>query len=92
MSDTPRFIVRGRFVDPNGVDLGPAPKGKAEKVEDSSTNPASLPDDFPERDLLIGTAFKSTEALNAATDEDLLAVDGIGPAKLKAIREALKGQ
>ena len=48
--------------------------------------PADLPADFPERDLLIGTTFTSLEALKAATDEELLAVDGIGPAKLKAIR------
>lgn len=82
---TPRFIVRGRFVDPNGADLGPAPKA-------GEAQPAPLPDDFPERELLIGTAFKTLEALKAASDEELLAVDGIGPAKLKAIRAALRGR
>jgi hypothetical protein len=51
----------------------------------------SLPDDFPERDLILGTQWKTVEALKAATDDDLLAVEGIGPAKLRAIRAALKG-
>ena len=47
---------------------------------------ASLPEDFPERDLILGTPFTTLEAISAASDEELLAVDGIGPAKLKAIR------
>ena len=82
---TPRFIVQGRFVDPNGVDLGPAPKA-------GEAQPTPLPDGFPERELLIGTAFKTLEALKAASDEELLAVGGIGPTKLKAIRAALRGR
>lgn len=60
------------------------------KVAKAPTNQAAstLPADFPERDLLIGTPFTTLEAIKAASDEVLLAIDGIGPAKLKAIRAA----
>lgn len=70
----------------------------SQEEADASLKPAqkaqpdvSLPANFPERDLLIGTAFKTLDTVKAATDEELLAVDGIGPAKLKAIRDALRG-
>lgn len=57
----------------------------------STVKPAgSLPEGYPSRDLLIGTQFVTVDAINSATDDELLAVDGIGPATLKAIR-AYKG-
>jgi hypothetical protein len=39
---------------------------------------------------LAGAGFDSPDAVHAATDEELLAVEGIGRATLRRIREALK--
>lgn len=61
--------------------------------DDAGTNDdagTDLPSDFPERDLIVGSEFRTLEALKNATDQELLDIDGIGPAKLKAIRAALK--
>lgn len=73
------FIVAGVEVDAHG------------KAVSGPEDADDLPEDFPERDLILGTQWTTVSALNAASDEELLAVDGIGPAKLKAIRTALKG-
>jgi len=78
------------FASQEEADAGGRPTRRT--VAKKAPEPTSdLPEDFPERDLILGTQFKSLDALNAASDDDLLAVDGIGPAKLKAIRAALKG-
>lgn len=71
--------------------LGELDASKAAPKATRQASASDLPEDFPERDLILGTQFTSVDALNAASDDDLLAVDGIGPAKLKAIRAALKG-
>lgn len=42
---------------------------------------------YPYPDLLAGAGFKDWQAVSEASDEDLLAVDGIGPARLKEIRD-----
>jgi hypothetical protein len=43
---------------------------------------------FPGADALVAGGFDSREKIRAASDEDLLALEGIGEATLKKIREA----
>lgn len=40
------------------------------------------------RDLLAG--YKTADAVRKASDDELLALDGVGPATLRKIREALQ--
>jgi hypothetical protein len=42
---------------------------------------------MPYADLLIPKHFADEDAVDAASDEDLLAIDGIGPKRLAEIRE-----
>lgn len=74
-------VIRGRAYGP-GAEL---PGGKAEAQKPVSD---ALPEDFPHRDLL--TKYKTADALRAASDDELLDIDGIGDARLKEIRAALK--
>ena len=46
-----------------------------------------LPDDFPEKELLEKNEYDSVTEVSEAPDEELLAIDGIGPTKLTRIRE-----
>ena len=46
----------------------------------------ALPDEFPQRDKLAAGGIESYEQLDAATDEELRAVEGVGKAALTAIR------
>lgn len=46
---------------------------------------------MPYADLLIPKSFKDEQAVSAASDEQILAVDGIGPARLAEIREYFAG-
>lgn len=48
----------------------------------------TLPADFPEAETLHGKGIDTYEALAATPDDDLLAIDGFGPKKLKAVRAA----
>jgi hypothetical protein len=57
--------------------------GKSDPVE------SDLPEDFPGREVLIENGVTTWEALVDKTDEELLALKGIGPATAKAIREKL---
>lgn len=63
-------------VQPDGGDQGPATE-------------TPLPSDFPMRDVLAGAGFTTLEATKAAKDSDLLALSGIGGAKLSLIRAAV---
>lgn len=49
-----------------------------------------LPDDFPHRDLLVGSEFKTASSLENATHEDLTAIDGIGDVRADEILAARK--
>jgi len=42
-------------------------------------------------DVLMDTPFNTVEKLSQAKDEELLAIEAIGPARLKQIRDALNG-
>lgn len=48
---------------------------------------AHLPDDFPERELLIEKGFLTVESVSKADDPALLDIDGIGAGKLAKIRK-----
>lgn len=71
-------------------------RGKA-KAQAASATPApepvvelplseSLGDTY---NVLVSHGFDSAEAIGLATDEELLEIDGIGPARLRKIREVL---
>lgn len=46
---------------------------------------------LPERveDVLLKSGYRTIDALQSASDEELLALDGVGPATLRKIRRAL---
>lgn len=56
-------------------------EGKAEPLDFKG-----LPEEYPRRDLLVAHEYFSIEQVEAATDEALLAIDGIGPKRLQEIR------
>lgn len=73
-------------------DAGPAgstevvPEPEADEVPGSET---PLPATFPERDLLDRHGYSTLEAIARATDMELRAINGLGPAKVSLIRAAL---
>ena len=71
------------------TDSGQAASERVE-AENSFQPPVAtlLPDDFPARDILTAAGFDSLEAIASATDDELLAVKGIGKATVRQIREA----
>ena len=78
------FMSNGKPFDAYGTPVN------AKAAAETKSAGTDLPSDFPERDLIVGSEFRTLEALKNATDQELLDIDGIGPAKLKAIRAALK--
>jgi len=59
----------------------------------ATSDPATitlLPTGFPARMELMGAGFNSVENTSAATDEQLLAVSGVGASTLAKIRAALE--
>lgn len=74
----PIFISNGKTYDHKGEPLDI-------KVADENTEGSDLPEGFPERDLLVGSEFKTLDALRSATKEQLIAINGIGAAKANAI-------
>lgn len=48
----------------------------------------ALADDFPWRGLLVDGGFESLEKVKAASDDELLAIEDLGPARLKEVRKA----
>lgn len=50
-----------------------------------------LPEDFPAREQLAGEGLTTRSAVSAKSDEELDAIEGIGPATVEKIRSALKG-
>lgn len=54
----------------------------------TGTTSGELAADFPSREILAAAGYKTLEQVKGATDEQLLALDGIGPAKLEQIRKA----
>jgi predicted flap endonuclease-1-like 5' DNA nuclease len=80
-----------KYVDANGKEVD-APTKAEEQA--SASEPASgggeAKKEIPYADLLAAEGYKTPEQIRAASDEDLLEVDGIGPARLAEIRAATK--
>lgn len=57
-------------------------EGKAEPLDYKG-----LPDGYPRRDLLIANEYYSIDQVEAETDDALRSIDGIGPKRLKEIRD-----
>lgn len=57
-----------------------------QRLPDEPPQPARLPTGFPARSLLLAAGFDSLASVEAASDETLLAVEGIGTASLNRIR------
>jgi hypothetical protein len=83
-------VIGGRAYGP-GAELPGTPK--------QDTNPVSAPvggsgdalgEDFPYRDLLAAGGITTRARLASASDDELIALDGIGEARLKEIRKAAK--
>lgn len=73
--DGGRYLVGGVYVNAEGKPLAKADTGGSER---SST--------YPSADLLAAGGYKDWSAVKAAKDEDLLALEGIGPVRLAEIR------
>ena len=86
------------FLDREAIRLIPGQKAPdPDEGADRGTPPASpetaalsVPAEHG-RDLLVAGGFDSDEKVRDASDEDLLAVDGIGPGRLKQIRADVAG-
>ena len=79
-----RYKVGDMLVDANGKELtGDA----AKETQESAGTGDSTPPEYPYADVLKAGGFNDWQAVQGASDDDLLDVDGIGPARLKEIRE-----
>lgn len=88
------YRVGKRFVDAHGKEIDPpkakkqaAPKEEAPKEPDAG----ELPEDFPKRKELVEAGLTTTDAVASKSDEELIALKGIGEASVKDIRDALNG-
>jgi predicted flap endonuclease-1-like 5' DNA nuclease len=71
--------VKGEEAESRAGSVGAQPGGG--KVEGESASA------MPYADLLIPRHFADEDAVDAASDADLIAIDGIGPKRLAEIRE-----
>jgi predicted flap endonuclease-1-like 5' DNA nuclease len=62
---------------------GSTVKGEGSAPPDTGAGRSAM----PYADILIPKHFADEDAVDAASDEDLLAIDGIGPKRLAEIRE-----
>lgn len=85
-------VPGGRYVTSDGrlVDANGQPLAAAEPAEAPTSEPApALPEGFPHAGLLTEAGFGTLQLVTEATDDDLLAVKGVGKAALRDIRAAL---
>ncbi len=61
----------------------------ASTSDEASTGTGSLPEDFPYRAKLVAAGLASLEEVNAASDEQLEGIKGIGLTGVTKIRAAL---
>lgn len=80
----------GRPLEPRRPPEEPEPQAEAPTATDNSSDPA------PWRGLnvamvrlLISAGYPNPAAVQAATDDDLLAIDGVGPKAVAKIRKEL---
>ena len=73
---------------------GVAEDGDGASTDDSAEAPpqqdgTTIPDEIPYRENLIDGGYETLESVNAASTEELDEVDGLGPARIEQIREAI---
>jgi DNA uptake protein ComE-like DNA-binding protein len=89
------YLVGKKYVDASGKEMKKSAVSEAGKASDesgtetaeASAAPASS---TPYADALAKAGYDTDTKIRAASDEDLLAVEGIGPARLAEIRSALQ--
>ena len=88
MSDNQvKFVVRGRFVDPNGKDLGPAGKTDSKPAEtDPVLRTGNLPGNITGAPKLKEADILTYERLREATDEQVTAA-GLEAEQITRLRE-----
>lgn len=79
------YRVKGKLVDASGKPV----KAEARRAAPAAVS-SDLPEEFPGREHLIAAGLTTVAAVGAKSDEDLVALQGIGPATVRDIREALK--
>ena len=89
------YRVGDRFVDATGKDvpaeqIPPELRKAAQASTPEGSTTGDLGADFPGDDVLIAAGLTTRAAVAAKTNEELLALNGIGPKTLEEIREALK--
>ena len=84
-----RLYRAGKDVEvPEGFEAWRTGSSKPATSEGGATGEEAKP--IPYSDVLAAHGFKTPEQIRGASDEELLDVDGIGPARLREIREATK--
>lgn len=63
------------------------PQKQPEREPEPNPEGTPLPDDYPAHDELLSAGYTTLEAVAEATDDELTAIDGIGPATLTKIRD-----
>jgi predicted flap endonuclease-1-like 5' DNA nuclease len=76
--DIPAALYAALNPDATTAEDSPARDGSGKAESDSA---------MPYADLLIPRHFADEDAVDAASDADLIAIDGIGPKRLAEIRE-----
>lgn len=93
LEEAERFAKEGRLKGVEPKKIGNPNSGDKEpsKSKPETGNAIQgIPEDFPERELLIENGFETMDDLRVSDlKEKLLAIDGIGPAKLNKIGLAL---
>lgn len=78
-----------KYVDANGKEVSP-PTKKEQQGGGARGGGQGKETEIPYADVLAANGFRTPEQIRGASDEELLDVDGIGPARLREIREATK--
>lgn len=95
------YIHSGKFYGPGEADLPDeaytdlkaredALKGDQPDEAPAESTPSTAADPLAEFPELHAAGYTSAESVRAATDDELLALDGVGPATLKKIRAATR--
>lgn len=84
-------VIGGRAYGP-GAELPGTPKQDTNPVPApaGSRGGGELGEDFPHRELLAAGGIATRAQLAAASDDDLIALEGIGEVRVKEIRKAEK--
>lgn len=86
------YQVGDEWRDANG-EKADAPTSKEKKQpqtsaqdEGAGANDEAWPEGFPDAELYRNAGYESAEEVQAASDEDLLGIDGVGQKRLEKMR------